>query len=109
MDADPAPDFISIYSCEDGKAGRIPVSGDTVNLNIGNPTGFAARGDYIIAGGNRGTRVLRIDPSGAAVSVQTPGSHWIQDNRKYVLESVEGYGTGMEAERGRRAFPCGRR
>jgi hypothetical protein len=100
-DADPAPNFISIYSLEDGKAGHIPVSGDMVNVNIGNLTGFAAQGDYIIAGGSTGTKVLRIDPSGptisaavvSAVPAQTPGSHWIQDNRKYVLESVEGNGT----------------
>ncbi|MDR1587361.1 MAG: hypothetical protein LBS57_07900, partial [Treponema sp.] len=64
VDTDPAPNFISVYSLEGGKAGHIPVSGDTVNLNIGNLTGFAAQGDYIIAGGSTGTRVLRIDPSG---------------------------------------------
>jgi hypothetical protein len=100
VDADPAPNFISIYSLEDGKAGHIPISGDTV-LNIGNLTGFAAQGDYIIAGGNAGTKVLKIDPSGPSINTavvdavppQTPGSHWIQDNRKYVLESVEGNGT----------------
>jgi hypothetical protein len=100
-DTDPAPNFISIYSLEDGKAGHIPVSGDTVNLNIGNLTGLAAQGDYIIVGGSTGTKVLKIDPSGAnitagvvaTVPVQTPGSHWIQDNRRYVLESVEGNGT----------------
>jgi hypothetical protein len=101
VDTDPVPNFISVYSLEDGKAGHIPVSGDTVNLNIGNLTGFAAQGDYIIAGGSTGTRVLRIDPSGVNISaavvdsapLQTPGSHWIQDNRNYVLESVEGDGT----------------
>jgi hypothetical protein len=101
VDTDPTPNFISIYSLEDSKAGHIPVSGDTVNLNIGNLTGFAAQGDYIIAGGSTGAKVLRIDSSGANISStvvdsvppQTPGSHWIQDNRKYVLESVEGNGT----------------
>ncbi|MDR2303443.1 MAG: hypothetical protein LBE10_02505 [Treponema sp.] len=101
VDTEPAPNFISIYSREDGKAGHIPVSGDTINLNIGNLTSFAAQGDYIIVGGSKGTKVLRIDPSGATIStvvvdsvpVQTPGSHWIQDNRKYILESVEGNGT----------------
>jgi hypothetical protein len=101
VDTDPAPNFISIYSLADGKAGHIPVSGDTVNLNIGNLTGFAAQGDYIILGGSTGTKVLKIDASGTnitaavvdAAAVQTPGSHWIQDNRKYVLESVEGNGT----------------
>jgi hypothetical protein len=101
VDTDPAPNFISIYSLQDGKAGHIPVSGDTVNLNIGNLTGFAAQGEYIIAGASAGTKVLKIDASGpnisasvaGAVPAQTPGSHWIQDNRKYVLESVEGNGT----------------
>jgi hypothetical protein len=101
VDADPAPNFISIYSRKDGTAGHIPVSGDTVNLNIGNLTGLAAQGDYIILGGSAGTKVLRVDPSGASIAAtvldsvppQTPGSHWIQDNRNYVLESVEGDGT----------------
>jgi hypothetical protein len=101
IDADPAPNFISIYSREDGKAGHIPVSGDTVSLNIGNLTGLAAQGDYIILGGSAGTKILRIEPSGASITTtvvdsippQTPGSHWIQDNRNYVLESVEGDGT----------------
>ncbi|MDR0401330.1 MAG: hypothetical protein LBH51_10390, partial [Treponema sp.] len=100
VDSDPAPNFISIYAREDGKAGHIPVSGDTVHLNIGNLTGLAAQGDYIILGGSAGTRVLRIDPSGTSIAAavvdsippQTPGSHWIQDNRNYVLESVEGNG-----------------
>ncbi|MDR1469370.1 MAG: hypothetical protein LBT00_08770 [Spirochaetaceae bacterium] len=100
VDTDPAPNFISIYSLEDDKAGHIPVSGDTVHLNIGNLTGFAAQGDYIIVGGSAGTKVLRINASGQAITAavvdsvpQTPGSHWIQDNRNYVLESVEGNGT----------------
>jgi hypothetical protein len=101
VDTDPAPNFISIYSRGDGRAGHIPVSGDTVNLNIGNLTGFAAQGDYIILGGSAGTRALRINPSGTSITTtvldsvppQTPGSHWIQDNGRYVLESVEGNGT----------------
>jgi hypothetical protein len=98
--ADPAPNFIGVYALADGKAGHIPISGDTV-LNIGNLTGFAARGDFIIAGGSAGTKVLKINASGqtitavvdGSVAAQTPGSHWIQDNGKYVLESVEGNGT----------------
>jgi hypothetical protein len=100
-DTDPAPNFISIYSVENGKSGHIPISGDTIDLNIGNLTGFAARNEYIIAGGSKGTKALKIDASGTditaravdAVTVQTPGSHWIQNNGKYVLESVEGNGT----------------
>jgi hypothetical protein len=100
-DTDPAPNFISIYSLENGKSGHIPISGDTANLNIGNLTGFAAQGDYIIAGGSGGTKVLKLDATGAditatvvnTIAMQTPGSHWIQNNGRYVLESVEGNGT----------------
>jgi hypothetical protein len=99
--ADPAPNFISVYALADGKSGHIPISGDTANLNIGNLTGCTAQGDYIIAGGSAGTKVLKINASGQAitasvvssVAVQTPGSHWMQDNGTYVLESVEGNGT----------------
>ncbi|MDR0663456.1 MAG: hypothetical protein LBF80_05185, partial [Spirochaetaceae bacterium] len=99
--ADPAPNFIGVYSIADGKSGHIPISGDAGNLNIGNLTGFAAQGDYIIAGGSAGTKVLKINASAqtitaavvGSVAAQTPGSHWIQDNGKYVLESVEGNGT----------------
>jgi hypothetical protein len=99
--ADPAPNFIGVYALADGKTGHIPISDDTVNLNIGSLTGFAAQGDYIIAGGNAGTAVLSINAQGQTITaalvrsvpVQTPGSHWIQDNGHYVLESVEGDGT----------------
>ena len=97
----PAPNYISIYALADRKFGHIPISGDTTNLNIGNLTGFAAQGDYIIVGGSTGTKVLSINTSGqsitatvvGAIAAQTPGSHWVQNNGKYVLESVEGNGT----------------
>jgi hypothetical protein len=96
---------ISVYSLSGGKSGHFlvrKVNGQEEidsGLGIGSLTAIAADGKFLIAGGTAGTKVYEINASAETIALEevsgsekTPGSHWMQNNQTYVIESTAGDG-----------------